>query len=136
MKNTLCLHRGESGLLWKGPTFCCLVCILCHNYWTNYDLRPAQNDRQNFNFVKDTSVDGKKLATNCQKMATYYAASFLPHYRRVLFSHLLAFNLCMSQLQDCFQCENSQTFGKKRPYLNSYKWCAKCIISQTRYIFC
>jgi hypothetical protein len=52
-----------------------------------------QNDRQNFSFVKDTYVDGKKLARNGRKKATYYAASFPPHYRRVLFSHLLVFNL-------------------------------------------
>ena len=44
--------------------------------------------------MKDTYVDGEKLARNGRKMATYYAASFLPHYRRVLFSHLLVFNLC------------------------------------------
>ena len=52
-----------------------------------------QNDRQNFSFVKDTYVDGEKLARNGRKTATYYAASFLPHYTRVLFSHLLVFNL-------------------------------------------
>jgi hypothetical protein len=38
-------------------------------------------------------VDGKTLARNDRKMATYYDASFLLHYRRVLFSHLLVFNL-------------------------------------------
>ena len=43
--------------------------------------------------MRDTYVDGEKLAKNGLKMATYYAASFLPHYRRVLFSHLLVFNL-------------------------------------------
>ena len=58
--------------------------------WTCSALK---NDRLNFSFVKDTYVDGEKLARNGQKMATYYAASFLPHYRRVLFSHLLVFNL-------------------------------------------
>ena len=52
-----------------------------------------QNDRLNFSFVKDTNVDGKKLARNGQKTATYYSASFLPHYRRVLILHLLVFNL-------------------------------------------
>ena len=30
--------RGENWLLWKGPTVCCLMCVLCHNVWTNYDL--------------------------------------------------------------------------------------------------
>ena len=30
--------RGENWLLWKGPTVCCLICVLCHNFWTNYDL--------------------------------------------------------------------------------------------------
>ena len=52
-----------------------------------------QNDGQNFSFVKDTFVDGKKLARNGQKTATYYAVSFLSHYRGVLFLHLLVFNL-------------------------------------------
>ena len=53
-----------------------------------------QNDRQNFSFVKNTYVDVEKLARNGRKTATYYAAFFLPHYRRVLFLHLLVFNLC------------------------------------------
>ena len=53
----------------------------------------SQNDRLNLSFVKDTYVDGKILARNGQKTATYYAASFLPHYGSVLFSHLLVFNL-------------------------------------------
>ena len=47
-----------------------------------------QKERHNFSFVKDTYVDGKKFARNGRKMATYFATSFLPHYRRVLFSHL------------------------------------------------
>ena len=44
-------------------------------------------------FVKDIYVDGEKVARNGQKTATYYAARLLPHYRSVLFSHLLVFNL-------------------------------------------
>jgi hypothetical protein len=44
-------------------------------------------------FVKDTYVDGKKLARNGRKTATYYSAYFPPHYRRVLTSHPLVFNL-------------------------------------------
>ena len=51
------------------------------------------NDCQNFSFVNDIYVDGKKLARNGRKTATSYAASFLSHYRRVLFLHLLVFNL-------------------------------------------
>ena len=43
--------------------------------------------------MKDTYIDGKKLARNGQKTATYLAASFLSHYRRILFSNLLVFNL-------------------------------------------
>ena len=43
--------------------------------------------------MKDTYLDGEKLARNGQKTASYYAASFLPHYRRALFLHLLVFNL-------------------------------------------
>ncbi len=30
--------RGENWLLWKGPTVCHFICVLCHNFWTNYDL--------------------------------------------------------------------------------------------------
>ena len=52
-----------------------------------------QNDRQNFSFVKDIYVDGENLAINGGKTDTYYAASFRPHYRRVLLLHLLVFNL-------------------------------------------
>ena len=43
--------------------------------------------------MKDTYIDGEKLARDGRKTATYYAASFLPHYRRVLFLQLLVFNL-------------------------------------------
>ena len=58
-----------------------------------YTCSAPQNDCQNFSFVKDTYVDGEKMARNRRKTAIYYAASFLPRYRRVLFSHLLVFNL-------------------------------------------
>ena len=51
---------GENWLLWKGPTVCRFICVLCHHFWTNYDL-----DR--FSTSK---------------------------YKRILFSHLLVFNLC------------------------------------------
>ena len=30
--------RGEFWLLWKGPHVFCLICVLCDNFWTNYDL--------------------------------------------------------------------------------------------------
>jgi hypothetical protein len=52
--------------------------------------------------VKDTYVDGEKLARNGQKMATFYAASFPPHYRWVLISHLLVFNL-WEKVMKCYK---------------------------------
>ena len=52
-----------------------------------------QNDRLNLYFVKDTYVDGKKLARNGRKMASYHSASFPPHYRRTLLT-ALSFFLC------------------------------------------
>ena len=55
--------------------------------------------------MKNTYVDGKTLARNGRKTATYYAASFLPHYRRVLFSNLLVFDLCAA---DPIQSENKR----------------------------
>ena len=65
---------------------------------------------QNFSFVKDTYVDGEKLARNDRKTATYYAASFLPHYRRVLFSHLLVFNLWPRALFYWTDCTSRSKF--------------------------
>ena len=64
--------------------------------------------------MKDTYVDGEKLARNGQKTATYIAASFLPHYRRVLFSHLLVFNLCQIQVKTKLakECQNSNHLTK------------------------
>ena len=41
--------------------------------------------------MKDTYVDGEKLVRNGRKTATYFVASFLTHYNRVLFLHLLVF---------------------------------------------
>ena len=43
MDSNHCDHRGmntigENWLLWKGPTVSRLICVLCHNFWTNYDL--------------------------------------------------------------------------------------------------
>ena len=32
------ITRGENWLLWKGPTVCHFICVLCHNFWSNYDL--------------------------------------------------------------------------------------------------
>ena len=52
--------------------------------------------------MKDTYVDGEKLARNGQKTAPYYAASFLPHYRRALFLHLVVFNLWIMEVNDNF----------------------------------
>ena len=43
--------------------------------------------------MKDTYVDGEKLARNGKKTATYYAASFLPHYRRVVYDRNHLFGL-------------------------------------------
>ena len=42
-RKSKCSHRGmntrgKNWLLWKGLTVCCLICVLCHNFWTNYDL--------------------------------------------------------------------------------------------------
>ena len=74
---------------------------ICHKrncYDPNFMIKTCsapQNDRLNFSFVKDTNVDGKKLARNGRKTATYYSASFPPYYRRVLISHLLVFNRCI-----------------------------------------
>ena len=42
--------------------------------------------------MKDTYVDGEKLARNGRKTAIYFEASFV-HYIRVLLSDLLVFNL-------------------------------------------
>ena len=77
------------------PTVCHFICVFVITFepimiqtWS-----ASQKDCQNISFVKDTYVDGKKLARNGRKTATYYAASLLPHYRRFLFSHLLVFNL-------------------------------------------
>ena len=49
--------------------------------------------------MKDTYVDGKTMARSGQKTATYFAAPFLSHYRRILFLHLLVCNLC-EKLED------------------------------------
>ena len=101
--------RGKNWLLWKGRIVCRFICVLFHNFWTNYDSAP-QNDCQNFSFVKDTYVDGKKLARNCRKTATYYVASFHPHYRRVLFLHLSVFNLWCSTVHVAFRIQFSCLF--------------------------
>ena len=85
--------RGEIWLLWKGPTVCHFICVLCHNFWTNYDLDLFSTSKwpSELQFCEKylCKLDGKKLARHGLKTATYYAASFLLHCRRVLFSHLL-----------------------------------------------
>ena len=60
------MHRGrntreENWLHWKGPTLFHLRCVLCHNFWTNYD-------HLKFSFVKDIKVVVEKMTRNCSKM--------------------------------------------------------------------
>ena len=50
------------------------ICILCHEFWTNwYLLRPTQlapqNDSLTLNFVKDENIVGKKMTRNSRKTA-------------------------------------------------------------------
>ena len=72
-------------------------CLSHHLRFVNYDLdQQVSKWPSELQFSKRylcTYLDGEKLARNGQKTATFYAASFLPHYRRFLFSHLLVFNL-------------------------------------------
>ena len=67
--------------------------VKIHSFYGQNICSAPQNGCHNFSFVKYIYVDGEKLTRNGQKTATYYAASFLSHYRRVLFLHLLVFNL-------------------------------------------
>ena len=61
-------------------------------------LSAPQNDRQNFSFVKYIYVDGKKLARNGQKKATYYAASFIEgFYFRICQSLICALTMGIFQ---------------------------------------
>ena len=71
---------------------------MLHNYLAgrsihSIEVQTRSAPQNDLSFVKDIYVDGEKLTRNGQKTATYYAASFLSHYRRVLFLHLLVFNL-------------------------------------------
>ena len=45
-------------------------CVIIHEPIKIQTCSAPQNDRLNFSFVKDTYVDGEKLARNGQKMAT------------------------------------------------------------------
>ena len=72
--------------------------------------------------MKDTYVDGKKLARNGRKMITYYAASFLSHYRRVLFSYLLVFNLCNSLFFFTKSLEIDPWVKKSKMMLRAWMW--------------
>ena len=74
-----------------------------------------QNDCLNFSFVKDTFVDVQKLARNGQKTSIYLSASFPPHYRRVLISHVFVFNLWFKRVFK--KCLNLTLFTVKN-YLN------------------
>ena len=87
--------EANSDCYGKGILFVALFafCVITYEPIMSQTCSAPQDDLQNFNIAKDIYVDGEKLARNGQKMATYYAASFLSHYRRVLFSHLLVFNL-------------------------------------------
>ena len=52
--------------------FACVVfCVITFEPIMIKTCSAPQNDRQNFSFVKDTCVDGEKLARNGQKTATY-----------------------------------------------------------------
>ena len=69
--------------------------------------------------MKDTYIDGEKLARNGRKTATYYAASFLPHYRRVLFWQLLVFNLWSDpKIHGCGKTTEFLTVSTKKNHFN------------------
>ena len=59
--------------------------------------------------MKDTYVDGEKLARNGQKTANYYSVSFTPHYRRILILHLLVFNLWFTYVVQKYENEQQKT---------------------------
>ena len=71
--------------------------VKIHSFYGQNICSAPQNGCHNFSFVKYIYVDGEKLTRNGQKTATYYAASFLSHYRRVLFSHQLVFILWLDK---------------------------------------
>ena len=89
--------------LWKGPTVCRLICVLCHNFWTNYDLDLFSTSKWplELQFCESYLCRWRKIGWKWS-MATYYAASFLPHYRRALFLHLVVFNLWIMEVNDNF----------------------------------
>ena len=69
--------------------------------------------------MKDTYADGEKLARHGRKTATYYAASFLSHYRRVLFSQLLVFNLWSDpKIHGCGKTTEFLTVSTKMNHFN------------------
>ena len=72
---------------------CVLFWVITFEPIMIYTCSAPQSDHMNFSFVKDTYVDGERLATNGRKTATYYSAYFPPHHRRILISYLLVFNL-------------------------------------------
>ena len=78
-----------------------IICVLCHNFRTNYDLTCSapQNDSLNLSFVKDAWENGKKLASNGRKAASYFSASLPPHYRMTLLTALSIFlcDLCLQE---------------------------------------
>ena len=46
-------------------------CVMTFEPIKIYTCSAPQNDRQNFSFVKDTYVDGKKVTRNGRKMAIF-----------------------------------------------------------------
>ena len=58
--------------------------------------------------MKDTYVDGEKLARNGRKTASYYSASFPPQYRGTLLSTLVSFSVNVRVEEIFLENENAE----------------------------
>ena len=66
-------NRCENWLLCKGQHVFCLICILCHNFWTNYDLDLLSTSKwpSGPQFYERFSWKWQKMTPNSQKMVIY-----------------------------------------------------------------
>ena len=121
-------HRGritrhKNRLLCKGPTLFCLICVLCHNFWTNYDLDLFSTSKwlSDLQFCERYKGCVEKMARNCHKMIEKTADSLL------LSKHSIQFYALFLLLSGSNYCLNTQwwLFFKNSTHSTSNVWFKK-----------
>ena len=127
--NHCVIHRGrntrdENWLLCKGPTVFGLSCVLCHKFWTNYDLDLFRTSRwpSDLQFCERYKGRCQIMTRNCREMIGKMADSLLCPFRSIQFSPPVFLPLWRHILNARNKMSSGMTLVVEHQYL-AYKKC-------------